>query len=163
MLGRKRCACARYLVSVVAPRTGPILSVGAPVRPRCRTSKTAFEMPILYSSFYSYNIHSWIQQLPECEQGVRLSDERVEQKKSGVTGALSAIGDAIEAGTSGMIPSVESIGFESTLESVSRSGQTVEVVLRHKSESENFVVELDFDNPAKTATSMYESFVGRLV
>ena len=95
--------------------------------------------------------------------GVRLSDERVEQKKSGVTGALSAIGDAIEAGTSGMIPSVESIGFESTLESVSRSGQTVEVVLRHKSESENFVVKLDFDNPAKTATSVYESFVGRLV
>ncbi len=46
---KKRCACARYLVSVVAPRTGPLLSVGAPAQTRCRTSKTAFEMPILYS------------------------------------------------------------------------------------------------------------------
>lgn len=37
----QRCACARHLVSVVAPRTGPLLRVDAPARTRCRISRNS--------------------------------------------------------------------------------------------------------------------------
>jgi len=108
------------------------------------------------------NIHDWIQMLPEREGGVSLSQDHLDQVKAGVAGALAAIGDAVEAGTSDATPRIESINFQSTLGSVSRSEQAVEVRLTRNSRTTVHSVILDFNNPARSVIEVYEAFVDGL-
>ena len=46
---------AEHLVSVVAPRTGPLLSVGAPARTRCRISRNRHW--IVYTYSHAFLLH----------------------------------------------------------------------------------------------------------